>query len=56
MDYLDELEAWIMIPDHRGVKPVYDITTAQEDGSTELGDFLPDSMTFFEAGFIFFRG
>lgn len=35
--------AWIMIPDHRGMK-VYDITTAQESAINELGE-LPDGVT-----------
>lgn len=35
--------AWIMIPDHRGIK-VYDITTAQESEINELGE-LPDGVT-----------
>lgn len=35
--------AWIMIPDHRGIK-VYDITTAQGAEINELGE-LPDGVT-----------
>ena len=35
--------AWILIPDHRGIK-IYDTATAQESEINELGD-LPDGVT-----------